>query len=176
MASRLDPAEFCAKSAGLIRAESALIAYMEKNKDWCSFPDEAIDQLKEHHAKNAGFNAKACTVAAQIKKMKEQAAAGRRSAGPAVASRTALTAAPRAATSLPDARPASLVMRLTPDFALPFVQLARLDRPTGWQLLLAPCWQATALAGLAAPSRAEPLASFAVPDRRDRHARRRLHL
>jgi 4-hydroxybenzoate polyprenyltransferase len=40
-------------------------------------------------------------------------------------------------------------MRLTPDFALPFVQLARLDRPAGWQLLLAPCWQATALVGLA---------------------------
>jgi 4-hydroxybenzoate polyprenyltransferase len=51
--------------------------------------------------------------------------------------------------SLPDARPASLVLRLTPDFALPFVQLARLDRPAGWQLLLAPCWQSTALAGLA---------------------------
>jgi 4-hydroxybenzoate polyprenyltransferase len=40
-------------------------------------------------------------------------------------------------------------MRLTPGFALPFVQLARLDRPIGWQLLLAPCWQAAALAGLA---------------------------
>ena len=50
---------------------------------------------------------------------------------------------------LPDARPASLVLRLTPDFALPFVQLARLDRPAGWQLLLSPCWQATALAGVA---------------------------
>jgi 4-hydroxybenzoate polyprenyltransferase len=61
-----------------------------------------------------------------------------------------LTTAPRAATNLPDARPASLVLRLTPDFGLPFVQLARLDRPAGWQLLLAPCWQATALAGLAA--------------------------
>jgi hypothetical protein len=72
----LDPAQFCVKSAGLLRAEGALIAYMEKNKDWCSFPAEAIDQLKEHHAKNAGFNAKACTVAAQIKKMKDQAAAG----------------------------------------------------------------------------------------------------
>ena len=60
-----------------------------------------------------------------------------------------MTAAPQPAASLPDARPASLVMRLTPDFALPFVQLARLDRPAGWQLLLAPCWQATALAGLA---------------------------
>jgi 4-hydroxybenzoate polyprenyltransferase len=50
---------------------------------------------------------------------------------------------------LPDARPASLVLRLTPDFALPFVQLARLDRPAGWQLLLAPCWQGAALAGVA---------------------------
>ena len=50
---------------------------------------------------------------------------------------------------LPDARPASLVLRLTPDFALPYVQLARLDRPAGWQLLLAPCWQGAALAGLA---------------------------
>ena len=51
--------------------------------------------------------------------------------------------------ALPDARPSSLVLRLTPDFALPYVQLARLDRPIGWQLLLAPCWLATALAGLA---------------------------
>ena len=43
--------------------------------------------------------------------------------------------------------PHSLVLRLTPDFALPYVQLARLDRPAGWQLLLAPCWWSTALAG-----------------------------
>jgi hypothetical protein len=41
----MDPEQFCLKSAGLIRAETALIAYMDKNKDWCSFPDEAIDQL-----------------------------------------------------------------------------------------------------------------------------------
>ena len=75
----LDPAGFCALSAGLLRAESALIAYMEKNKDWCSFPDQAIGNLKESHAKNAGFSAKACQVAEKIKKMKEQAAQG---AGP----------------------------------------------------------------------------------------------
>jgi 4-hydroxybenzoate polyprenyltransferase len=60
-----------------------------------------------------------------------------------------LTAAPQRSAALPDARPDSLVLRFTPDYALPFVQLARLDRPIGWQLLLAPCWQATALAGLA---------------------------
>jgi 4-hydroxybenzoate polyprenyltransferase len=49
---------------------------------------------------------------------------------------------------LPDAKPASLVLRLTPPGALPYVQLARLDRPIGWELLLAPCWQSAALAGL----------------------------
>jgi len=72
----LDPAGFCAISAGLLRAEQALIAYMEKNKDWCSFPDEAISNLKESHVKNAGFSGKACQVAEKIKKMKEQAAQG----------------------------------------------------------------------------------------------------
>jgi hypothetical protein len=72
----LDPEAFCGKSGGLVHAENALIAYMEKNKDWCSFPDEAIAQLKEHHAKNVAFSAKACTVAAQMKRMKEQAAQG----------------------------------------------------------------------------------------------------
>ena len=70
----LDPEAFCLKSKGLLQAESAIIAYMEKNKDWCSFPDDAINGLKASHEKNAGFNAKACTVAAKIKKMKEQAA------------------------------------------------------------------------------------------------------
>ena len=50
---------------------------------------------------------------------------------------------------LPDAKGTSLVLRFTPPAAVPFVQLARLDRPIGWQLLLAPCWQSAALAGLA---------------------------
>jgi 4-hydroxybenzoate polyprenyltransferase len=41
-------------------------------------------------------------------------------------------------------------LRLAPPFAIPFVQLARWDRPIGWELLLAPCWWATGLAGVAA--------------------------
>ena len=66
--------------------------------------------------------------------------------------------------ALPDARATSLVLRLTPNFALPFVQLARLDRPAGWQLLLLPCWQSTALAGLAGHRAPDPahLALFLV--------------
>jgi hypothetical protein len=78
----LDPEAFCGKSGGLVRAEAALIGYMEKNKDWCSFPDQAISELKDHHAKNVQFSSKACTVAAQMKKMKAQAAQGAASAGP----------------------------------------------------------------------------------------------
>jgi 4-hydroxybenzoate polyprenyltransferase len=58
---------------------------------------------------------------------------------------------------LPDAAPASLVLRLAPPAALPFVQLARWDRPIGWELLLAPCWWAEALSGIAGHAGPSPL-------------------
>ena len=70
----IDPAQFCSQSAGLNTAETALIAYMEKNKDWCGVPDEIINGLKANHVKSLAFTAKACSVAAQMKK--QQAAGG----------------------------------------------------------------------------------------------------
>ena len=51
-----------------------MLAYMQKNKDWCQIPDEAIGQLKETHAKSVAFGGKACTVAAQLRTMKAKAA------------------------------------------------------------------------------------------------------
>ena len=42
------------------------------------------------------------------------------------------------------------VARLAPDWAKPYLRMARLDRPIGWRLLLAPCWWSTALAAVAA--------------------------
>ena len=51
-----DPAAACAKTSGLLRA------------------DEAINNLKAGHVKNVAFSERACKVAAQFKKMKEQAA------------------------------------------------------------------------------------------------------
>jgi hypothetical protein len=72
----MDPQAFCFKSAGLIRAEGALIAYMEKNKDWCGVPDEVLASLKASHAKTTDFGGKACVAAAKVKKMQEQQAAG----------------------------------------------------------------------------------------------------
>jgi hypothetical protein len=73
---QLDPSAFCARSAPLNQAETTMLAYMEKNKDWCQIPDGPIEQLKAAHAKSVSFTNKACTVAAQMKKMKEQAAQG----------------------------------------------------------------------------------------------------
>lgn len=71
---KLDPEAFCARSAPLTSAEDAMLAYMNKNKDWCQIPDDAIAQLKGSHAKSAAFGGKACTVAAQMRTMKAQAA------------------------------------------------------------------------------------------------------
>ena len=73
---QVDPTVFCSKSGGFIAAENALIAYMEKNKDWCGVPDDVIDNLKANHAKSVAFAAKACKAAGELKKMKEQQADG----------------------------------------------------------------------------------------------------
>ncbi|WP_294538045.1 4-hydroxybenzoate octaprenyltransferase [uncultured Rhodoblastus sp.] len=66
-------------------------------------------------------------------------------------------------TLLPDAG-AARIWRMLPASWIPYVQLARLDRPTGWQLLLAPCLTSSCLAGvftLQKPDFAQ-LALFAV--------------
>ena len=78
---KLDPEGFCVRSRPLNMAEEAMLAYMVKNKDWCQIPDDAIGQLKASHAKSVEFGGKACTVAAQISKMKKQAEAQQQQAG-----------------------------------------------------------------------------------------------
>lgn len=51
---------------------------------------------------------------------------------------------------IPDAKRGNWVDRLLPAAAKPYAQLARLDRPIGWWLLLLPCWWSLALASGAA--------------------------
>jgi hypothetical protein len=78
----MDAAVVCAKAHNLGAAEDALLAYMAKNKDWCSIPDEVVANLKESHAKSTEFGGRACVAAAKMKKMQEQQAAGGAPAGP----------------------------------------------------------------------------------------------
>jgi len=47
---------------------------------------------------------------------------------------------------LPDSVARHPALRFAPTWAVPYVQLARIDRPIGWWLLLLPCWESSALA------------------------------
>lgn len=51
-------------------------------------------------------------------------------------------------TALPDSITGQLVFKLAPKSWHPLLQLARLDRPIGWWLLLLPCWWSSALASI----------------------------
>ncbi|TPI29317.1 4-hydroxybenzoate octaprenyltransferase [Mesorhizobium sp. B3-2-1] len=52
------------------------------------------------------------------------------------------------------------VYRVLPRAIWPYAQLARWDRPIGWQLLLWPCWWSAALAASAYPRPGDPLLSL----------------
>ncbi|MGH6819717.1 MAG: 4-hydroxybenzoate octaprenyltransferase [Methylocella sp.] len=56
--------------------------------------------------------------------------------------------APSRPAALPDSVAGQLVLRLAPKSWHPLLQLARLDRPIGWWLLLLPCWWSSALASI----------------------------
>jgi 4-hydroxybenzoate polyprenyltransferase len=56
--------------------------------------------------------------------------------------------APCRPAALPDSAAGQLVFKLAPKSWHPFLQLARLDRPIGWWLLLLPCWWSSALANI----------------------------
>jgi len=50
---------------------------------------------------------------------------------------------------LPDSVSTHFSLRFAPASWVPFIQLARIDRPIGWWLLLLPCWWSSALASVA---------------------------
>jgi hypothetical protein len=78
---KLDPTPACPRLRKLASMENELLAYMNKNKEWCAIPDNAIENATTGHAKTAETASKACSIAAQIKKAQEQQASG--GAGPA---------------------------------------------------------------------------------------------
>ena len=53
---------------------------------------------------------------------------------------------------LPDSVARHPALKYAPAWAIPYVQLARIDRPIGWWLLLLPCWESSALASAVAGS------------------------
>ena len=73
---QLDPVASCPKLRALVAVEHELLAYLTKNKDWCSVPDEAFQNISASTGKSGKVANQACTVAAQMKKAQEQQASG----------------------------------------------------------------------------------------------------
>jgi len=73
---KLDPVAGCATLKTLVAADREVLAYFTKNKEWCSIPDDAVENIKADMTKTSGVATQACTAAANMKKMQDQQAAG----------------------------------------------------------------------------------------------------
>lgn len=69
---KLDPVAACPRLRSLAAAEGVVVAYIEKNKDWCGLPDDIADKMSATRVKTEGFAAKACGFAAKVKQMQAQ--------------------------------------------------------------------------------------------------------
>ena len=65
---KLDATLACPRLKNLAAAETQVVSYMVKNKDWCNLPDDLIAKMSASRVKTAGIAVKACTIAVQIKK------------------------------------------------------------------------------------------------------------
>jgi hypothetical protein len=80
---KLDPIAACAPLRTLASLEQSMLAYMEKNQNWCSIPDNVLQNVKDGSGKTASLAKQACGLAAQVKKQqKQQQAAGAAGGGP----------------------------------------------------------------------------------------------
>jgi hypothetical protein len=78
---KLDPVAACPMLRSLASVEQSMLAYMQKNQNWCNIPDEVLGNVKEGAGKTSGIAKQACGLAAQMKKQQQQQAAGGGGAG-----------------------------------------------------------------------------------------------
>ncbi len=74
-AGKIDPVAACPQLKALAAAQGAMVSYMQKNKDWCSLPDELVAQSTQAQGQISGFAVKACGMIVKIKQMQAQQAA-----------------------------------------------------------------------------------------------------
>ena len=81
---KIDPIEACPQLKALAAAQATVPAYMQKNKDWCSLPDDLVSKMTEAQAQIASFAVKACGMIAKMKEMQAKAAQQQASQVPAL--------------------------------------------------------------------------------------------
>ena len=70
---KLDPIAACPKFKALTGILNQTVAYLEKNKDWCSIPDSLLDGAKGQRGQFSKTASQACGIAAKIAVMKKRA-------------------------------------------------------------------------------------------------------
>jgi len=78
---KIDPMAACPVARGLVGVENALLAYMTKNKEWCSIPDQVIAQFQQARGRDQNFASQACAAAAKFKEMQAQQRAAQANGG-----------------------------------------------------------------------------------------------
>ena len=66
---KLDPTAACPRLRSLASVEGEVLAYMQKNKDWCNLPDDLISKMSESRGRTSKIAGQACGFAAKMKKM-----------------------------------------------------------------------------------------------------------
>lgn len=77
---KMDPIAACSRLQALGGIEARMVAYVEKNKDWCGIPDAVIDNIKKGRQNTLAFASKACGAAANFRKAMAQRGAQQRAA------------------------------------------------------------------------------------------------
>ena len=67
---KLDPVSSCPRLRNLAAIEGEFVAYLDKNKDWCHVPDDAVANASASRAKMAATASRACGFAAQAARIR----------------------------------------------------------------------------------------------------------
>ncbi len=81
---KLDPIASCPRLRNLAAIEREMLGYMEKNKSWCSIPDQIIEQVKTGANRTSQIAGQACKIAAQARQMQQQQQQGQAASAPAL--------------------------------------------------------------------------------------------
>jgi hypothetical protein len=73
---KLDPIAACPHFRNMSSIEGQMLAYLQKNQEWCSIPDDFINGFKTNSGKTVAMAKQACELAAKVKKMQEQGGGG----------------------------------------------------------------------------------------------------
>lgn len=73
-AGKIDPVAACPQLRALAAVQGEMVSYMQKNKDWCSLPEDLVAQSAKAQGQISGFAAKACGMIVKIKQMQAQQA------------------------------------------------------------------------------------------------------